>query len=117
MVFSIVTRFWELPPYPNTIAEGFTTYSYDTLRDNKTDYGLATTSGNSNIVIYASSFVDDGDTTQALSDYLVNKHFIAELKTPTTELVDAPQITEAESYSMVISQGGKAVSWSSFETE
>lgn len=38
------------------------------------------------------------------------------LATPTTELVDAPQIEEAESYSMVISQGGKAVSWSSFET-
>ena len=42
---------------------------------------------------------------------------IYELATPTTELVDAPQIAEADSYSMVISQGGKAVEWSSFETE
>lgn len=42
---------------------------------------------------------------------------IYELATPITELVDAPQIEEAESYSMVISQGSKAVEWSSFETE
>lgn len=42
---------------------------------------------------------------------------LSPLDTPTTELVDAPQIEEAESYSMVISQGGKAVSWSSFTTE
>ena len=40
-----------------------------------------------------------------------------ELATPTTELVDAPQIEEAESYTCVISQGAKAVSWSSFEIE
>jgi hypothetical protein len=42
---------------------------------------------------------------------------IYELATPTTELVDAPQIQEADSYSCVIRQGAKAVSWSSFETE
>lgn len=39
------------------------------------------------------------------------------LATPTTELVDAPQIEEAESYTCEISQGAKAVSWSSFETD
>ena len=39
---------------------------------------------------------------------------IYELATPTTELVDAPQIEEADSYTCVISQGGKAVEWSSF---
>lgn len=38
------------------------------------------------------------------------------LTTPTTELIDAPQIEEADSYSMAISQGAKAVEWSSFET-
>ena len=42
---------------------------------------------------------------------------IYQLDTPTTELVDAPQIEETDSYSCVISQGGKAVEWSSFETE
>jgi hypothetical protein len=46
-----------------------------------------------------------------------DKEFIYELATPTTELVDAPQISEADSYSMVISQGAKAISWSGFETE
>ena len=39
------------------------------------------------------------------------------LATPTTELIDAVDIEESTEYSMVISQGAKAVSWSSFETE
>lgn len=39
------------------------------------------------------------------------------LATPTTELVDAPQIEEADSYTCVISQGAKAVSWSSFSID
>jgi hypothetical protein len=42
---------------------------------------------------------------------------LSPLDTPTTELVDAPQIEEAESYSCVISQGAKAVGWSSFSTD
>ena len=45
------------------------------------------------------------------------KTILYELATPTTELVDAPQIEEADSYTCVISQGAKAVSWSGFETE
>jgi hypothetical protein len=53
----------------------------------------------------------------AFTEYVDGVELIYELATPTTELVDAPQIQEAESYSMVISQGGKAVEWSSFETE
>ena len=39
---------------------------------------------------------------------------LSPLDTPTTELVDAPQIEEADSYSCVISPDGKAVSWSEF---
>ena len=42
---------------------------------------------------------------------------IFKLATPTTELVDAPQIEEADSYTCVISQGAKAVEWSDFITE
>lgn len=49
-------------------------------------------------------------------EHLNGVELIGELATPTTELVDAPQIEEAESYTMVISQGGKAVEWSSFIT-
>ena len=41
---------------------------------------------------------------------------IYELATPTTETIQVPQIQKADSYSCVISQGGKAVEWSSFET-
>ena len=42
---------------------------------------------------------------------------LSPLDTPTTELIDAPQIAEADSYTCVISQGAKAVEWSSFETD
>ena len=41
---------------------------------------------------------------------------LSPLDTPTTELVDAPQIKEVDSYTCVISQGGKAVEWSEFTT-
>ena len=57
-----------------------------------------------------SSDINDFQTTYA------DTEVIYELNTPTTELVDAPQIQEADNYSMVISQGAKAVEWSSFET-
>ena len=63
----------------------------------------------------------DGDVStykQELTDFYANGgtfDVLYALATPTTELVDAPQIQEADSYSMVISQGGKAVEWSSFE--
>ena len=57
---------------------------------------------------------NDPETFKAhLADY----EMLFLLATPTTELVDASLIQEAESYSCVISQGAKAVSWSSFETE
>ena len=62
----------------------------------------------------------DGDVStykQELTDFYANGgtfDVLYALATPTTELIDAPQIAEADSYSMVISQGAKAVSWSSF---
>lgn len=62
----------------------------------------------------------DYNTASDINDFkaaYADVEVIYELTTPTTELVDAPQIQEADSYSMVISQGGKAVSWSSFEIE
>lgn len=46
-----------------------------------------------------------------------NNYFFYVLATPTTELVNAPQIAEADSYTCEISQGAKTVSWSSFEIE
>ena len=48
-----------------------------------------------------------------------NTEVIYELATPTTELVDAPQIevSATDTYTQIISQGAKAVAWSSFETE
>ena len=67
------------------------------------------------IMIYKEDYANkSAQEVQAAVDGVIA---IYELVTPTTELVDAPQIEEADSYSMVINQGGKAVSWSSFETE
>lgn len=66
-------------------------------------------------IINRSDYVSviDSDLTSG-SD--IQGEILLQLATPTTELVDAPQIEEADSYSMVISQGGKAVEWSSFIT-
>ena len=55
-----------------------------------------------------------GDDKDALIAANANTEFIYQRATPTTELVDAPQIQEANSYSCVISQGAKAIEWSSF---
>lgn len=57
------------------------------------------------------------DTPTAFQNKYGSHEILYRLATPTTELVDVSQIAEAESYSMVISQGAKAVEWSSFVTE
>lgn len=68
------------------------------------------------VLIYDSNYntLEDKDAIEAAN---INTELIYELVTPTTELVDAPQIEEADSYTCVIGQDAKAVSWSSFETE
>lgn len=75
----------------------------------KNDKQITTLRTNSDYVSVTDSDLTSGSDIQG--------EILLQLATPTTELVDAPQIAEAESYSMVISQGGKAVEWSSFETE
>lgn len=72
---------------------------------------------NTTIFLRNPNITQDKESYQSYATELGTISFIYELATPTTELVDAPQIEEADSYSMVISQGGKAVEWSSFETE
>lgn len=72
--------------------------------------------GSSTFVIYDPNYDKEVDLSAFLT-YLADKLIIYRLATPTTELVDAPQIAEADSYTCVISQGGKAVEWSSFTTE
>lgn len=67
-------------------------------------------------IIYDPNY-NQADDLPAILAYLSDKRMIYRLVTPTTELVDAPQIAEAESYTCVISEGGKAVSWSSFSTD
>jgi len=96
---------------------------YDTESVNETNnrfVGIANWSLKSDVarrvVIYDETYNEKGQE-DALKLSLQGVELIYEFETPTTELVDAPQIEEAESYSMVIGQGGKAVEWSSFETE
>lgn len=68
------------------------------------------------IMIYDPDYNTDSDINDFKADY-ADTEVIYELTTPTTELVDAPQIAEAESYTCVTIPGSKALSWSSFETE
>lgn len=66
-------------------------------------------------ILVRNSYIEQ--TKEAYQDWLDTLGevtFIYQLGTPTTELVDTPQIEEADSYTCVISQGGKAVEWSSF---
>jgi hypothetical protein len=68
---------------------------------------------NGGIVLFDKTYNQQTDK-EALEAANANTKYIFELATPTTELVDAPQIEEAESYTCVISPDGKAVSWSEF---
>lgn len=77
--------------------------------------GMACSTTIPNISLYDERF-NQSDSNAAFREYLQDAKLIYELATPTTELVDAPQIAEADSYSCVISQGAKAVEWSSFIT-
>lgn len=97
--------------YNNT--QGNNTYTYKTGRYIGMYPSIAS---KPNFSIYDSNYNKEGDLNAFLT-YLADKLIIYQLATPTTELVDAPQIEKAESYTCVISQGGKAVSWSRFETE
>lgn len=77
---------------------------------------------NTGIADYTSGniYVYDADHNTTVEDFInanLDTEVIYELATPTTELVDAPQIAEADSYTCVISQGAKTVEWSSFDTD
>lgn len=73
------------------------------------------------MAVYADGAIYIRDTSTTSVEDFYEKYgtheFLYRLATPTTETIQVPQIQEAESYSCVISQGGKAVNWSSFETE
>lgn len=97
----------------NVFMAEYTTSKDPYISQNK---GMACSGTSRNVSLYDERF-NQADSTNAFRNYLQDAKLIYELETPTTELIDAPQIQEADSYSMVISQGAKAVSWSSFETE
>ena len=72
------------------------------------------TSGKINV--YDADYAENG-ANDAFVEHIQGAELLYQLATPTTELVEAPQIAEADSYTCVTSQGAKAVEWSSFETD
>ena len=99
----------------NILSAVYPTYTYNSSPANFGGLGVASHGTGATIRIVNESMNDlTADQFKAAN---ADVEIIYELATPTTELVDAPQIEEADSYTCVISQGGKAVEWSSFETE
>lgn len=99
----------------NILSSTYPTYHYNTSTANFGGFGIAG-HGTGAIIRIVNESMDDLTADQfrtANADIEV----IYELATPTTELVDAPQIQEAESYTCVISQGAKSVEWSGFDIE
>lgn len=85
------------------------------IEDKTYTYYYASGLSGTSLYVYDSNYA--ASTATQFANAMQGVELIYELATLTTELVDAPQIAEAESFSMVISQGGKAVSWSNFITE
>lgn len=70
----------------------------------------------------ASIYDENYNTMSSLNDFLAHisgTEIIYELATPTTETIQVPdiEVSPTDTYTCVINQGAKAVSWSSFETE
>ena len=101
----------------NILVNGEITYSFTELTTHH--YKGCALSTSSTLDYYVEGCMpESGKTpTQAFYDAIQGKYILFELATPTTELVDAPQIEEANSYTCVTIPGSNAVSWSSFETE
>lgn len=99
----------------NILSAVYPTYMYNNSPTNFGGLGVAS-HGTGAIIRIVNESMNDL-TAEQFKAANVDVEVIYELDTPTTEFVNAPQIAEAESYSCVISQGGKAVSWSGFETE
>ena len=99
----------------NILSVVYPTYTYNTSPANFGGLGVASHGTGATIRI-----VNEGMNNLTADQFKAanaDVDIIYELATPTTELVDAPQIEEAESYSCVISQGAKTVEWSSFDTD
>ena len=91
---------------------------YDTVTTNNTYNNIKGISLSSNgiIDVYDDNY-NQSNSTSAFKTAMSGVELLYVLATPTTETIQVPQIQEADSYSCVISQGAKAVEWSSFETE
>ena len=98
----------------NILSAVYPTYGYNVSISNFNGFGIGGHSSQHILRIVNGAMSDM--TAEQFKAANADVDIIFELATPTTELVDAPQIEEAESYSMVISQGAKAVEWSSFTT-
>ena len=97
---------------PIVLTTGYTTSKSPYVSQDK-GISCGVAADNKSISFYNDNYCQS-DSATAFRESLRGNELIYELETPTTELVDAPQIAEAESYTCVISQGAKVVSWSDF---
>ena len=92
---------------------------YDTITNSQTQQeivGIATqTGGNSAICVYDGDYVTSA-SKDAFVTHLQGVDLVYELETPTTETIEVPEIevSSTDTYTQIISQGAKAVAWTSF---
>lgn len=99
----------------NILSAIYPTYNYNESTANFGGFGIAGHGTGATIRIVNDAMSDM--TAEQFKAANTDVEIIYELATPTTELVDAPQIEEAESYTCVTIPGSKALGWSGFEIE
>lgn len=99
----------------NLLSAKYPTYNYT---ESISEFGELGMKGHatSSIIMLVNGAMADYTATQFRTAN-ADVEIIYELATPTTELVDAPQIEESDSYTCEISQGAKAIGWSSLTTD
>ena len=97
---------------PNMLTVAYTTITVDRIYTKQTGISINT----AHVVQVYDPDYNQSNSASAFKTAMAGVELIYELATPTRETIQVPQIAEADSYACVISQGGKAVSWSDFET-
>ena len=91
-------------------------YSTVTANNNYSKIEGVSVQTSGHISLYNTSYNQEGDKDSLILSF-GDAELLYTLATPTTETIEVPQIEETDSYTCIISQGAKAVSWSDFETD
>lgn len=97
---------------PNILTIAYTTITVDRVYSKETGISINT----AHVMQVYDPDYNQSNSAAAFKAAMAGVELIYELATPITETIQVPQIAEADSYTCEISQGGKAISWSSFET-